>query len=93
MPYPANTNPLKLSNRIGYDVPSQMTVVFATNQSLEVISIAQRKYGLPDFDLAIMDEAHRTAGDRNRTKKSDEKDSEFIKIMSKTISDLIGDSI
>jgi len=80
MPYPANTNPLKLSNRIGYDVPSQMTVVFATYQSIEVISIAQRKYGLPDFDLAIMDEAHRTAGDRNRMKKSDEKDSEFIKI-------------
>ena len=38
-----------------------MTVIFATYQSLQVIHDAQTM-GLPDFDLTICDEAHRTAG-------------------------------
>ena len=39
-----------------------MTVVFATYQSSPVLERAQRDRGLPGFDLAICDEAHRTAG-------------------------------
>ena len=38
-----------------------MTVVFATYQSLDVVAEAQ-KGGLPEFDLIIGDEAHRTTG-------------------------------
>ncbi|MBQ7221671.1 MAG: DEAD/DEAH box helicase, partial [Synergistaceae bacterium] len=38
-----------------------MTVIFSTYQSLQVISDAQ-KNGLPEFDIVICDEAHRTAG-------------------------------
>ena len=38
-----------------------MTAVFSTYQSLDVVSEAQRK-GLPQFDLIICDEAHRTTG-------------------------------
>jgi hypothetical protein len=39
-----------------------MSVVFSTYHSLDVISRAQHLYGLPDFDLVICDEAHRTTG-------------------------------
>jgi len=78
MPYPANTDPSKLSDQVGDESRHQMTVVFATYQSIEVIEKAQKTHGLPDFDLAIMDEAHRTAGDRNT--RSDKEDSAFIKI-------------
>ena len=41
--------------------PAQMTVVFSTYQSIEAVSEAQ-KAGLPEFDLIICDEAHRTTG-------------------------------
>ncbi len=39
----------------------KLNVIFATYQSLDVIKEAQQK-GLPEFDLIICDEAHRTAG-------------------------------
>lgn len=39
----------------------QMTVVFATYQSIEVVAAMQAKTGLK-FDLVVCDEAHRTAG-------------------------------
>lgn len=38
-----------------------ITVVFSTYQSIDAVSQAQ-KAGLPDFDLVICDEAHRTTG-------------------------------
>ena len=38
-----------------------MTAIFSTYQSLDVVSEAQEK-GLPQFDLIICDEAHRTTG-------------------------------
>ena len=39
----------------------KLNVIFSTYQSLDVIKEAQRG-GLPEFDLIICDEAHRTAG-------------------------------
>ncbi|MCU0293449.1 MAG: DEAD/DEAH box helicase family protein, partial [Thermoanaerobaculaceae bacterium] len=41
-------------------------IVFVTYQSGEVLATAARKAGF-EFDLAILDEAHRTVGDRDRT--------------------------
>lgn len=38
-----------------------LTVVFSTYQSIQAVSEAQQA-GLPDFDLVICDEAHRTTG-------------------------------
>jgi len=38
-----------------------MTVIFSTYHSIDVISQAQQ-YGLPEIDLVICDEAHRTTG-------------------------------
>ena len=45
------------------DLGNNMTVVFSTYQSLDVVAEAQkRSNGLPEFDLIICDEAHRTTG-------------------------------
>jgi predicted helicase len=45
-----------------HDLPSdEMTVVFSTYQSIEVVAEMQAKTGLV-FDLVVCDEAHRTAG-------------------------------
>lgn len=60
--WPATTDAAKLAERAGPDDPGRMTVVFATYQSSPVIEHAQGDHGLPRFDLAICDEAHRTAG-------------------------------
>ena len=43
----------------------RMKVVFSTYQSLDVISRAQ-ELGLPEFDLIVSDEAHRTTGVRQK---------------------------
>lgn len=60
--YPATTRPDRLyaaweaSHGNG-----GLTVVFSTYQSIDVIHAAQ-EMGLPDFDLIVCDEAHRTTG-------------------------------
>ena len=74
--FPATTSPSKLATEAGPNDPDQLTVVFATYHSLPVIAQAQKEHTLPDFDLAICDEAHRTAGARI----SGEKDSHFVQI-------------
>ena len=60
--WPATTNAAKLAERAGPADTDKMTVVFATYQSSPVIERAQHDHDLPAFDLAICDEAHRTAG-------------------------------
>jgi predicted helicase len=52
-----------------------MTVIFSTYQSITVISDAQRA-GIPEFDLLIADEAHRTTG----VTLSGNEDSNFTKV-------------
>ena len=46
------------------DTGNEMTVVFSTYQSIDVIHKAQEQ-GIPEFDLIIADEAHRTTGATN----------------------------
>ncbi len=60
--WPATTDSIKLAEKAKSDDPEAMTIFFATYQSSSVIERAQREFGLPSFDLAICDEAHRTAG-------------------------------
>ena len=55
--------------------PKQMTVVFSTYQSIQAVSEAQIA-GLPEFDLIICDEAHRTTG----VTLSGEDESHFVKV-------------
>ena len=59
---PATTDATALASRATPAAPTAMTVVFATYQSSGMIGTAQRDHGLPDFGLAVADEAHRTAG-------------------------------
>uniref|UniRef100_UPI0035D1389D type ISP restriction/modification enzyme n=1 Tax=Bartonella sp. CL43QHWL TaxID=3243532 RepID=UPI0035D1389D len=67
------------ANKTSLDV---MTVVFSTYHSIQVISDAQKKYDLPEFDLIICDEAHRTTGVVLGTEKHE---SEFIKVHDNSI--------
>ena len=60
--YPATTDAKKLAEKIAHPHDGEMTVIFATYQSIQVISEAQKQYRLPAFDLIICDEAHRTTG-------------------------------
>ena len=60
--FPATTDAGQLAHKARTEAADQMTVVFATYHSLPVIGQAQQAFDLPDFDLIICDEAHRTAG-------------------------------
>ncbi|MDE2344697.1 MAG: DEAD/DEAH box helicase [Betaproteobacteria bacterium] len=61
--YPATTEPARLATEMHkrHDA-DHMSVVFSTYHSIDVIAQAQAKHGLPDFDLIVCDEAHRTTG-------------------------------
>lgn len=62
--YPATTNPeslLRSYNAHRKSNSESVIVVFSTYQSIDVIHRAQ-ELGLPDFELIVCDEAHRTTG-------------------------------
>jgi predicted helicase len=59
--YPATTKPERLAEKATAHAEGKLTVVFATYHSIQVVSEAQAA-GLPDFDVIICDEAHRTTG-------------------------------
>jgi predicted helicase len=58
----------------------QMTVVFSTYQSIDVVAQAQKASG-QEFDLIVCDEAHRTTG---VTLTGDEGESAFVKVHDNT---------
>ena len=80
--FPATTDAKSLANAVNQALERKeqthtegMTVIFSTYQSLDVIHQAQTDYNLPNLDLIICDEAHRTAGgylvaDRKSVKKA-----------------------
>ncbi|MEI6165188.1 MAG: type ISP restriction/modification enzyme [Planctomycetota bacterium] len=75
--YPATTDAKRLAEELKKRHDGQhMSVIFSTYHSLDVISRAQHLYGLPDIDLVICDEAHRTTG---ATFESEE-ESNFVRI-------------
>ncbi|KQZ27973.1 damage-inducible protein [Mesorhizobium sp. Root552] len=74
--YPATTDAAKLAQKATQPAADRMTVVFSTYQSIQVISDAQQKHGLREFDLIICDEAHRTTG----ATLDGEDESNFVKI-------------
>jgi len=75
--FPATTDPAKVAAKAGDDDPERMTVIFSTYQSIVTLTRAQEA-GLPDFDLIICDEAHRTTG----ATLDGEEESNFVKIHS-----------
>ena len=75
--YPATTNPKALANEfIKRQDKEHLNVIFSTYHSIQVISDAQKKNELPNFDLIICDEAHRTTG----ATYDGEDESAFVKI-------------
>lgn len=78
--FPATTNASALVKQFtSGDGSDKLTVIFSTYQSLPVISKAQ-EMGLPEFDLIVSDEAHRTTG----AAMSDDDESAFIKVHDQT---------
>ena len=78
--YPATTNAQSLVKQFeSGDASDRVTVVFSTYQSLPVISKAQG-LGLPEFDLIVCDEAHRTTG----AALSSDDESAFMKVHDQT---------
>jgi predicted helicase len=75
--YPATTDPARLATEMKkrHDA-KHMSVVYATYQSIDVLHRAQHEHELPDFDLVVCDEAHRTTG----AKFDGEDESHFIKV-------------
>ena len=74
--FPATTDPARLAQQVLKAADDKMTVVFSTYHSIDVLTRAQRDHGLPEFDLVICDEAHRTTG----VTLKDEDDSNFVRI-------------
>lgn len=60
IPYPATTNAYTVAQRF-VRRDDALNVVFSTYQSIDVVAKSQ-ELGLPEFDLVICDEAHRTTG-------------------------------
>lgn len=78
--FPATTNASALVKQFDSgDGSDKLTVIFSTYQSLPVISKAQGM-GLPEFDLIVSDEAHRTTG----AAMSDDDESAFMKVHDQT---------
>lgn len=75
--YPATTEPVRLAAEMAkrHDA-SHMSVVFSTYHSIDVISRAQKEFGLADFDLIVCDEAHRTTG----ATFGDDDESAFVRV-------------
>ncbi len=76
--FPATTDPERLARQVNDAPTDKMTVVFSTYHSIDVLTRAQKQYALPEFDLVICDEAHRTTG----VTLKDEDDSNFVRIHS-----------
>ncbi|AFS53887.1 DEAD/DEAH box helicase [Leptospirillum ferriphilum] len=74
--YPATTDPVKLAQAVQAHASARRKVIFSTYQSIEVLHEAQIHHGLPEFDLVICDEAHRTTG----ATQSGEADSAFVAV-------------
>ncbi|MET4099835.1 putative helicase [Agrococcus sp. UYP10] len=75
--YPATTNTTRLVQKFS-EIPEAfdgITVVFSTYQSIDVVAQAQSK-GIPEFDLIVCDEAHRTTG----VTLAGEEESSFVKV-------------
>ena len=75
--FPATTNTERLVQKFTEAGPNHngLTVIFSTYQSIDVVAQAQSA-GIPEFDLIICDEAHRTTG----VTLSDSDESAFVKV-------------
>ena len=59
---PPTTKASSLAQAVNASDEQSMRVVFATYQSISVVASAQADHHIPEFDLIVCDEAHRTTG-------------------------------
>ncbi|MFI9159016.1 DEAD/DEAH box helicase [Kitasatospora aureofaciens] len=57
-----STQAPRIADLVAQEKPGEPVTVYATYASLERIVQAHRDFGLPAWDLVVIDEAHRTAG-------------------------------
>ena len=78
---PVSTDPKRIASILkGPPKSERMTIVFCTYQSLDSLHEAQ-KMGVPEFNLIICDQAHRTTGvDRESGAGGNRRNSNFVKI-------------
>ncbi len=62
LPARATTDPKTIAQLYSKFKDTHLTVIFSTYQSIEKLHEAQKVGALPEFDLCICDEAHRTTG-------------------------------
>ena len=79
--FPATTKADRLADAVAAADTGSMRVIFATYQSISVIAAAQVEHGLPEFDLIVCDEAHRTTG----VTFAGEDQSNFVKVHSNSV--------
>lgn len=81
LPARATTDPTTIAQLYTRFKDSHLTVIFSTYQSIEKLHEAQKIGALPEFDLCICDEAHRTTGvSLYDEKKGKHHESHFTKI-------------
>lgn len=76
IPITVTTESTKVSQWAEQIKNDKMNVVFATYQSIQVLSDAQNTHAMDAFDLVICDEAHRTTG----VTLHDKAESHFVKV-------------
>lgn len=81
LPARATTDPSTIAQLYAKFKDSHLTVIFSTYQSIEKLHEAQKVGALPEFDLCICDEAHRTTGvSLLDTKTGKLNESHFVKV-------------
>ena len=81
LPARATTDPATIAQLYARFKDSHLTVIFSTYQSIEKLHEAQKVGALPEFDLCICDEAHRTTGVSLLDEKTGKhNESHFVKV-------------
>ena len=78
---PVGSDLKKITNKIKKNVNTNAVIIFSTYQSIDKVIKMQKLYKLPEFDLVICDEAHRTATiafTKNKKKNIDDNGTAFF---------------
>lgn len=83
LPAPATTDPARIATHYRKFADTHLTVIFSTYQSIDKVHDAQQAGALPDFDLIICDEAHRTTGVATKLEGGGYDESLFMRVHDK----------
>lgn len=80
LPSPATTNPDAIAANYRRFKDTHLNVIFSTYQSLDKVCAAQAAGALPEFDLTICDEAHRTAGASLLSEDGEKRETDYRRV-------------